>query len=153
MPSLESMEHDVREVLEYCREYRGANEDVFAALRERLSEVDRFDVGSESLRRERISGMYEDAISTLLLLAEPPGEDQYQRILSGIGTIARIPINGVRFYEEAPSEAVVAERVTSVLWESLPPRRQLADGDVEVLDFFKAQLSSRRFGGTPFGAK
>ena len=153
MPSLESMEHDVREVLEYCREYRGANEDVFAALRERLSEVDRFDGGSESLRIERISGMYEDAISTLLLLAESPGEDQYQRILSGIGAIAGIPINGVRFYEEAPSEAVVAERVTSVLWESLPPRRQLAEDDVEVLDFFKAQLPAREFGGPPFGAK
>jgi hypothetical protein len=153
VPSLESMEQDIREVLEYCRDYRGANEDVFAALRERLSEVDQPDSGSEALRRERIGGMYEDAISTLLLLAEPPGQDQYQRVLDGIGTIAGIPINGVRFYEEAPSEAVVAERVTSVLWESLPPRRQLAEGDVEVLDFFKAQLPAREFGGPPFGAK
>jgi len=152
MPSPEQMENDVREILEYCGGYRGIHEDVFTTLRERLSEIDQLTDESGGQRRERIDSMYRDAISTLLLLADPPGHGTYEQVLNAIGAIADTPITGVRFYPEAPVESVVARWGPYDLLGNLPERRPLAAEQRELLAFFRSQLSAAeandpRFGG------
>ena len=140
MPSPERLEEDVREVLEFCRDYRGPHEDVFASLRGRLSEIDEFFDEPDGQRRRRIGGMYEDAISTLLLLADPPGRDTFEQVLNGFRAVADTSITAVRFYTEAPVEAVTMRGGAYDLRDSLPERRSLTPGQRIVLDFFRSQL-------------
>lgn len=90
MPSQEQMEQDVQEVLAFCRRYRGIHEDTFTALRERLSDASGDTDGSEAQERHRLEDMYKDAISTLLLLADPPGPEAYREVISRIESITDI---------------------------------------------------------------
>jgi hypothetical protein len=140
MPSPEQLENDVREVLEFCRNYRGIHEDVFTSLRGRLSEIDQLFDEPDGQRREHIGGMYVDAISTLLLLADPPGRETYAQVLDGMRAVADTPITAVRFYTETPIEAVAVGWESYDLQDSLPERRSLTTGQREILDFFRSQL-------------
>lgn len=151
MPSPEQMENDVREVLEYCRNYRGPHEEVFAALREHLREIDQPIDESDDHRRERIAGMFREAVSTLLFLVDPPGQDAYERVLGGIAAVTGTPITAARFHPEAPFEAAAAIWEPYDLRDSLPGDRVLTAGQREVLDSFRSQLSAAEASDTRFG--
>lgn len=152
MPTPEQMESDVRQVLVYCRNYRGPHEDVFSALRERVIEIDQVvEETDEGQRRARVSSMYEDAISTLLLVADPPSRETYEQVLGRIGSIADTPIESVRFSPEPRAEAAIAEQYSYELRDNLLPRRRLTAEQRGTLDYFRAQLEATEGDDSPFG--
>ena len=150
MPSLHEMESALDEILDYSRTYRGRHDEAFAALRERLSEIDEAELSGP--RVELVKAAYVDAVSMLLFLAEPPSRESCGRVLRELAHLTGMEINEVRILPEhrrfvadveAPADSSQSYEYVD-LCENMPAPRRVGKVGRSIIDHFAEEMQSLR---------
>lgn len=126
MPTLHEMIDAILLIREYCM-----NESNIDQHEEVLSDlVSRLDADVMSAQ-EKIQSQYIEAISTLLMLAQPAGSDVLEVTLSQIGTLVGESLTDVQ---------IVGPNGDYLLRNNLPIKRNTSNYEREILTYFKSQL-------------
>lgn len=135
MPELYEMREAILLIRSYCiREVIAGTHEV--VLSDLLTRIDLDDVITE----EEVKSKYIDAISTLLILAQPAGYDVFEQTLSQIGTLVGEKLTDVQ---------IMGLGGYNSLKDNLPSKRNVSDYERGVLNYFKSQLPESGLTPTP----
>lgn len=140
MISDDDMEMAIRQIVEYCRRYEGANRYEIVRLLEDLNEHISLSALDQTGRSARDA--FFNAVATLLLIADPPGTNQLEATTSSLSELTNSTIRTITFDSEP-----LAGNANPMNWQSidaeLPPRRQLKDTEMATIEYFRGLLSDK----------
>ena len=134
----DEMELAIRQIADYCRRYDGGSEHAIGGLLEDLNEYLSLKARGQATQSSRDT--FVNAVSTLVLIASPPGRDQFESTLASLSQLTDSSITTVAF----DREPLAVDR-NQLNWHpfevELPPRRQLKDADVALIAYLRQLLS------------
>ena len=133
MVSIEEMEQAVEQIRKYCELYDGKHVDIFHELGRRLSRAEREVDIAVDVRSRMVKDQYNDAISTLLGLAQPPNSVGFENVLANLSEMTGEQVADVYVLEEDAQEGFL-------LSSGLPRPRRTTKIARELVDEFRQQL-------------
>jgi hypothetical protein len=151
MPSHEEMLEELDVLASALQVLPKRNQDVFSDLRDRLGDLSELRSPEEKFVRDRLQLLYEDAITTLLLVADPPNAYSLQGLLADLTALTNHRIDAVSVVpprdlvaEQGDAGAEVNRRRKAPrsvnLKTSLPRYSELTPEQVEVIRYFREQI-------------